>query len=65
MTYDLSKPTKSEYYLKEYNTSLFFSIRTTSLEIKENYLKISYQIEENDEINEYIYLLEMSDEKWV
>ena len=63
MTYDLTKLTKSEYYLKEYNTSLYFNTRTTSLDIKENYLKISYQIEENNEINEYIYLLEMSDEK--
>lgn len=63
MTYDLTKMTKSEYYLKEYNTSLYFNIRTTSLDIKENYLKISYQIEENNETNEYIYLLEMSDEK--
>lgn len=53
--------TKSEYYLKELNSSLEFSILTTNLIIKENKIDIIYKILESDNI--YHYVLEMSDLK--
>ena len=61
ITYELNKTTKSEYYIKELGASIFLDIFTTSLEINKDYLKISYQIKDNN--NEFIYLLErVSDE---
>lgn len=69
MIYELNKTTESNYFLKELKTSFSIFVHTTSLEIKDNYLKISYQLEEskknkepsfNNE-NKFIYLLEVSD----
>lgn len=54
-----NKTTKSEYYVKETNSSLEFNISTINLLIKENSINITYQVKETENI--YIYKLEMSD----
>ena len=49
----------SEYYLKESNYSLEFTILTTKLIIEKNKIDITYKIKESD--NTYNYILEMSE----
>ncbi len=59
MVFKLNEITKSDYYLKEYNHSLEFNIKTNQLEVANNKTKIIYQINETD--NEYEYIIEMRD----
>ena len=61
ISYSLHNQTSSEYYIKEFTTSIYFNIYTTHLCVKENYLKISYQLEESEEDKKFIYLLKVSE----
>lgn len=61
--FNLEKITKSEYYLKEMHTSLEFNIKTTNLKMTDKKFIINYQVLETT--NEYEYIIEMSDIKWV
>ena len=55
--FDLDNITKSEYYIKELNTSIDISIKTTKLNISENRIEIDYEIIDNN--NQYSYILDM------
>ena len=59
MKYQLNKINQTEYYLKNFKYSIYIDIKTTEMIIKDNYIKITYQVEGSE--NTYIYLLEMSD----
>lgn len=61
MLFTKEKITKSEYYLKEFNNSLEFNIKTTKLEMTDNKFVINYQVLETN--NEYEYIIEMGDVK--
>ena len=55
--FELDNITKSEYYIKELNTSIDISIKTTKLNISENRIEIDYEIIDNN--NQYSYVLDM------
>lgn len=55
--FELDNITKSEYYIKELNTSIDISIKTTKLNISENRIEIDYEIIDNN--NQYSYILDM------
>ena len=59
MVFEENKQHKSEYYLKESNYSLEFTILSTKLIIDKNKIDITYKILESDIICNYV--LEMSD----
>ena len=59
MFFEENKKHNSEYYLKESNYSLNFTILTTKLIIEKNKIDITYKILESDIICHYV--LEMSD----
>lgn len=47
------KETKSEYFIKEYNTTLNINILTTNLTILPDKIKISYKIVDSEELYDY------------
>ena len=57
--FDINKVTKTEYYLKEYNTSIDIQIKTNKINIKEEIIEINYTIIDTNE--NYLYVLEMSE----
>lgn len=57
LSFTLNKETNSEYYIKEYGTSIEIKVITTELNITENHIKINYKIIDTGE--EYEYLIEM------
>ena len=59
LLFDLNKITKTEYYIKEYNTSIDISVKTTKIKITENNIEINYNI--IDSSDNYCYKVEMSD----
>lgn len=59
MLFEESKKHKTEYYLKNSNYSLEFTILTIKLIIEKNKIDITYKIIESENI--YNYVLEMSD----
>jgi len=63
MLFEKSKKHKTEYYLKNSNYSLEFTILTTKLIVEKNKIDITYKIIESENI--YNYVLEMSDNLWV
>ena len=56
-TFDIDNITKSEYYIKELNTSIDVSIKTIELHQTSKQIKIVYEIIDNE--NKYIYILDM------
>ncbi len=54
-----NKITKTEYYLKEYNTSIDIQIKTNKINISEEIIEIDYTIIDTKE--NYLYILEMSE----
>ena len=54
-----NKITKTEYYLKEYNTSIDIQIKTNKININEEIIEIDYTIIDTKE--NYLYILEMSE----
>ena len=54
-----NKTTKTEYYLKEYNTSIDIQIKTNKININEEIIEIDYTIIDTNE--NYLYILEMSE----
>ena len=59
-TFDIDNITKSEYYIKELNTSIDVSIKTIELHQTSKQIKIVYEIIDNE--NKYIYILDM---EWI
>ena len=59
MLFEESKKHKTEYYLKNSNYSLEFTILTIQLIVEKNKINITYKIIESENI--YNYVLEMSD----
>ena len=59
MIFESNKKQRSEYYLKELNSSLEFKLETIKLIIEDNKIDITYKIIESESI--YNYVLEMSD----
>lgn len=57
--FDLNKITKNEYYLKEYNTSIDISVKTTKIKTNEEIIEIYYTIIDTNE--KFLYVLEMSE----
>ena len=57
--FEKNKILTSDYTIKENNLSLGIDIRTTNLEINNNYIKISYTVIDSD--NNYEYYIEMSE----
>lgn len=55
--FKLNAETTSEYYIKEYNTSLEVKVLTTKLSISDNNISINYTIKDSNE--EYSYILDM------
>ena len=55
--FELNKETKSEYYIKEYQSELDIAILTTKLDISEERIEICYIVKDSQE--EYNYILEM------
>ena len=55
--FELDNQTKSEYYIKELNTSIDILIKTTKLNTSENRIEIDYTIIDNN--NRYSYILDM------
>ncbi len=55
--FDIDNITKSEYYIKEFNTSIDVSIKTTKISQTPNRISIDYEIIDNK--NKYIYILDM------
>ena len=55
--FELDNITKSEYYIKELNTSIDILIKTTKLNINNNRIEIDYEIIDNN--NQYSYILDM------
>ena len=60
MIFEENRQHHSEYYLKESNYSLEFTILTTKLILEKNKINITYKILESENI--YNYVLEMSDD---
>lgn len=61
--FEINKETTSEYYIKEYASSIEVKIKTTKLVITDNKIEINYIIKESNE--EYNYILDMEWNKWV
>lgn len=59
MVFETGHKTLSEYYLKENNYSLQFTITTKDIILTNNSIDITYTIEESE--TTYNYVLEMSD----
>ena len=59
LIFDLNKETISEYLLKENNLTIELNIKTSLVEIEDNYIKVRYLVIDSD--NEYEYSIEMSD----
>ena len=57
--FELNKILTADYTIKDNNLSLGIDIRTTNLEINNNYVKISYTVIDSD--NNYEYYIEMSE----
>ena len=57
--FELNKILTTNYTIKANNLSLGIDIRTTNLEINDNYIKISYTVIDSD--NNYEYYIEMSE----
>ena len=55
--FKLNKETKSEYYIKEYSSSIEVNILTTNLLIKDKRIEINYIIKDSND--EYYYILDM------
>ena len=55
--FDIDNITKSEYYIKELNTSIDVKIKTIELYQTNKQIKIIYEIIENK--NKYIYILDL------
>lgn len=55
--FEINKETTSEYYIKEYASSIEVKIKTTKLVITDNKIEINYIIKESNE--EYNYILDM------
>lgn len=61
--FEINKETTSEYYIKEYASSIEVKIKTTKLVITDNKIEINYIVKESNE--EYNYILDMEWNKWV
>lgn len=59
MVFKLDKTTTTEYYIKSLSSSISIQIKTKKLVINDNKIIINYETLENN--NEYIYIIEMSD----
>ena len=59
--FENKKEIETEYYLHNFNMSLFIKIKTENIETNKNNIKITYQITDSNQ--EFIYFLEMSDNK--
>lgn len=59
LTFETNKETNTEYYIKEYESTLLIPIKTTKLNILKNKIEIEYTICDND--NKYSYVIEMSE----
>lgn len=59
LIFDLNKETISEYLLKENDLTIELNIKTSLVEIEDNYIKVRYLVIDSD--NEYEYSIEMSD----
>ena len=57
--FDKSKETKCSYFIKEYNTSIEFTVKTIKNEITNKDIDIEYIIKDTNE--KYKFKLEMSD----
>ena len=57
--FEKGKITKSEYYLKEFSTSIYVELKTDNIVISEDKIEIMYTINETSE--EYQYIIEMSE----
>ena len=57
--FELNKTTKTEYYIKEYNTSIDLKIKTTKIKITNKQIEIYYTIIDNS--TKYCYIIEMSE----
>lgn len=55
--FKINKETNSEYYIKEYNTSIDINVLTTKLVISDNRIILAYIIK--DSSDEYNYILDM------
>ena len=55
--FDIDNITKSEYYIKEINTTIEMPIKTNKLNISDSSIKIEYEIIDNN--NKYSYILDM------
>ena len=55
--FDIDNITKSEYYIKELNTSIDILIKTTKLIKTDNQIQIDYEIIDSN--NKYSYILDM------
>lgn len=55
--FELKKETKSEYYIKEYLTSIELMILTTKLLISDNRIEIIYKVLDSNE--EYKYMIDL------
>ena len=59
LIFKLNTMTKTEYYIKEYNTSIDIYIKTTKINTSDYKIEINYEIE--DTRDNYLYILEMSE----
>lgn len=59
--FEKEKEIETEYYLHNFNMNLFINIKTKNIEKNKNNIKITYQIIDSNQ--EFIYFLEMSDNK--
>ena len=55
--FDIDNITKSEYYIKELNTNIDVQVKTTKLKKTDKKIEIHYEIIDN--LNKYIYTLDM------
>ncbi len=59
LTFIKNKETDSEYYIKEYDTTLIIPMITKKIDYDDNKIKIIYLIKET--MNEHVFILEMSE----
>ncbi len=57
--FEVSKKYKSEYYIKNLSASIYFTIKTISINQTNNKIEIEYDNIDNN--NKYLYILEMSE----
>lgn len=57
LIFDIDNVTKSEYYIKELNTSIDVMIKTINIHQTDKQIKIEYEIIDNK--NKYIYVLDL------